>query len=131
MTYDFALKILFTSFTLGCGFKGGEVTSLLYRRYPWLNSFQASFQCPLAYLAAIGFVGVFAGATNTPIACTLMGIELFGAQIGVYLGLSCVVAYIFSAFTPASTVPSSLATPKFQVLTEIRINTSKTWISFS
>ena len=29
-SYDFLLKILFTSFTLGAGFKGGEVTPLFY-----------------------------------------------------------------------------------------------------
>ena len=50
-------------------------------------------------LAGMGFVAVFAGATNTPIACTLMGIELFGADCGVYIALACVVAYLFSGHT--------------------------------
>lgn len=44
-------------------------------------------------------MAVFAGATNTPIACTLMGIELFGAEPGIYLGIACVVAYLFSGHT--------------------------------
>ena len=44
----------------------------------------------------MGFVGVFAGAANTPLACLLMGLELFGVQAGVYLALACVVAYLFS-----------------------------------
>jgi H+/Cl- antiporter ClcA len=44
----------------------------------------------------MGFVGVFAGAANTPLACLLMGLELFGTHAGVYLGLACVVAYLFS-----------------------------------
>ena len=96
MSYDFALKILFTSFTLGCGFKGGEVTPLFFIGATLGSALSGIIPMPVGILAAIGFVGVFAGATNTPIACTLMGIELFGAQIGVYLGLSCVVAYIFS-----------------------------------
>ena len=34
-----------------------------------------------ATLAAIGFVAVFAGAANTPLACTVMAIELFGPEI--------------------------------------------------
>ncbi|WDE98354.1 voltage-gated chloride channel family protein [Lentisphaera profundi] len=96
MPYDFALKLLFTSFTLGAGFKGGEVTPLFFIGATLGSALSLFIPLPLALLAAIGFVGVFSGATNTPIACTLMGIELFGAQIGVYLGLSCVVAYIFS-----------------------------------
>lgn len=96
MPYDFALKLLFTSFTLGAGFKGGEVTPLFFIGATLGSALSCIVPLPIALLTAIGFVGVFSGATNTPIACTLMGIELFGAQIGIYLGLSCVVAYIFS-----------------------------------
>jgi H+/Cl- antiporter ClcA len=43
--------------------------------------------------AALGFIAIFAGATNTPLACTLMGIELFGASNGVYFAVACFVAY--------------------------------------
>ena len=50
----------------------------------------------MALLAGMGFVSVFAGATNTPIACTLMGMELFGAECGIFIALSSVVAYLFS-----------------------------------
>ena len=42
---------------------------------------------------------VFAGAANTPIASTLMAIELFGAEIGVYAALACVVAWLVSGYT--------------------------------
>ena len=51
---------------------------------------------PVALLAGMGFAAVFSGATNTPIACTLMGIELFGIESGVFIGIACVVAYVFS-----------------------------------
>jgi len=54
---------------------------------------------PMALLAGMGFVAVFAGATNTPLACTMMGIELFGAESGLYIGIACVVAYFFSGHT--------------------------------
>jgi len=47
-------------------------------------------------LAAMGFVAVFAGATNTPIACTLMGIELFGIETGQYVAIACFIGYLFS-----------------------------------
>ena len=99
MRYDFLLKILFTTFTIGVGFKGGEVTPLFFVGATLGSALSAVVTLPMGLLAGIGFVAVFAGATNTPIACTLMGIELFGAEPGLYLGIACVVAYLFSGHT--------------------------------
>ncbi len=93
---DFLLKILFTSFTLGAGFKGGEVTPLFFTGATLGSALSFFIPLPVALLAGMGFVAVFAGATNTPIACTLMGIELFGAESGVFIGIACVTAYLFS-----------------------------------
>ncbi|SFU26950.1 H+/Cl-antiporter ClcA [Pustulibacterium marinum] len=94
--YDFALKLLFTSFTLGAGYKGGEVTPLFYIGATLGNALVWFLPLPTELLAGMGFVAVFAAATNTPIACTLMAIELFGAKGAVYFGIACVVAYMFS-----------------------------------
>mgnify|MGYP000500882657 CR=1 FL=1 len=94
--YDFLLKILFTSFTLGASFKGGEVTPLFFIGATLGNALVWFVPLPIALLAGMGFVAVFSGATNTPIACTLMGIELFGAESAVYIAIACVVAYLFS-----------------------------------
>lgn len=94
--YDFLAKIGMTSLTLGAGFKGGEVTPLFYTGATLGNALSGFIPLPVALLAGMGFVGVFSGATNTPLACTLMGIELFGAASGVYVGLACVMAYLFS-----------------------------------
>jgi H+/Cl- antiporter ClcA len=44
----------------------------------------------------MGFVAVFAGAANTPIASTLMAVELFGAEAGAYAGIACILSYLFS-----------------------------------
>ncbi|MCW3807970.1 voltage-gated chloride channel family protein [Plebeiibacterium marinum] len=96
---DFALKILFTSFTLGAGFKGGEVTPLFFTGATLGSALSLFIPLPVALLAGMGFVAVFAGATNTPIACTLMGIELFGAEAGVFIGIACATAYLFSGHT--------------------------------
>lgn len=98
-TYDFILKILFTSFTLGAGFKGGEVTPLFFIGATLGNALFWIIPLPMGLLAGMGFVAVFAGATNTPIACTIMGIELFGIEGGVFIGLACVTAYLFSGHT--------------------------------
>lgn len=94
--YDFLAKTLFTSFTLGAGFKGGEVTPLFYVGATLGNALSGWIPLPVALLAGMGFVGVFSGATNTPLACTLMGIELFGMECGVFIAIACVVAYLFS-----------------------------------
>lgn len=94
--YDFAGKFAFTVVTLASGFKGGEVTPLFYIGATLGNALGQVLALPVPVLAAMGFVAVFAGAANTPIASTLMAIELFGAPIGVHALLACVVAYLFS-----------------------------------
>jgi len=95
-SYDFLLKVLLTSFTLGAGFKGGEVTPLFFIGATLGNVLIWFIPLPMGLLAGMGFVAVFAGATNTPIACTIMGIELFGIEAGVFIALACSTAYLFS-----------------------------------
>jgi H+/Cl- antiporter ClcA len=95
-SYDFFLKLLLTSFTLGAGFKGGEVTPLFFIGATLGNVLIWFIPLPLPLLAGMGFVAVFAGATNTPIACTIMGIELFGIESGVFIALACTTSYAFS-----------------------------------
>ena len=95
-SYDFLLKILFTGFTLGAGFKGGEVTPLFFIGATLGSALSLIVPLPIALLAGIGFVAVFSGATHTPIACTVMGMELFGIESGVFIGIACVIAYFSS-----------------------------------
>lgn len=94
--WDFALKGLFTMFSLGVGFKGGEVTPLFYMGATLGNALAPVLQQPFPWLAALGFVAVFAGAANTPLACTLMAMEVFGWGIGGYAALACAAAYMAS-----------------------------------
>lgn len=94
--YDFALKMIFTVITLAAGFKGGEVTPLFFIGATLGSALALIIPLPFSLLAGMGFVAVFAGATNTPLSCTLMGIELFGAECGVYVAIACIVAYLFS-----------------------------------
>jgi H+/Cl- antiporter ClcA len=95
-SYDFLLKILFTGFTLGAGFKGGEVTPLFFIGATLGSALSIYVPLPIALLAGMGFVAVFSGATHTPIACTVMGMELFGIESGVFIGIACMVAYFSS-----------------------------------
>jgi H+/Cl- antiporter ClcA len=94
--YDFAAKTVFTAVTLGTGFKGGEVTPLFYIGATLGNALSHILPLPPSLLAAMGFAALFSGAANTPIASTLMAVELFGAEAGAYAGIACVLSYLFS-----------------------------------
>ncbi len=94
--WAWAWKILFTVVSLGAGFKGGEVTPLFFIGAGLGNALAGVLGAPLDLFAALGFVAIFAGAANTPLACTLMGIELFGATHTVYIAVACFLAYLCS-----------------------------------
>ncbi|RZF59248.1 voltage-gated chloride channel protein [Sphingomonas populi] len=91
--WSWALKLLFTVVTLSAGFKGGEVTPLFFIGAALGNALAPMFGVPTDVFAAIGFVALFAGAANTPLACTFLGIELFGAIYAVPIAVACFVAY--------------------------------------
>lgn len=97
--YDFALKMAFTIITLSAGFKGGEVTPLFFIGATLGNALSLVIPLPTGLLTGMGFVAVFAGATNTPLACSIMAMELFGVECGVYAAMACVVAYWISGHT--------------------------------
>lgn len=95
-TWSWLLKLLFTAITLGTGFKGGEVTPLFFIGAALGNTLAAATGAPVDLMAALGFIAVFAAATNTPLACTIMGVELFGAGNVLYYAIACFTAYYFS-----------------------------------
>ncbi|MGO3872188.1 MAG: voltage-gated chloride channel family protein [Alcaligenes sp.] len=94
--WDFLGKLGFTVLSLGSGFKGGEVTPLFYIGATLGNALAPLLDMPFSMMAGLGFVAVFAGAANVPIACTLMAMELFGTELGPLAAIACVAAYVFS-----------------------------------
>ena len=93
---DFLLKILFTVITLSVGFKGGEVTPLFFIGAT-LGSFLSIFLgLPTGLLAGMGFVAVFAGAANVPLASLFLAVEMFGATPGIYMAIAILTSYVFS-----------------------------------
>lgn len=92
----FLLKIVFTTFALGVGFKGGEVTPLFFIGATLGSALNWIMPLPVSFLAALGFVAVFAGAANTPLACIVMSMELFGIQPLAYFCIVCLTSYFFS-----------------------------------
>jgi H+/Cl- antiporter ClcA len=97
-------KILFTAVTLSSGFKGGEVTPLFFVGAALGNVMARLLHAPVDLFAGLGFVAVFAGATNTPLACTIMAVELFAGGSSdlihggfiVYAATACFLAYMLS-----------------------------------
>ncbi|SCI12102.1 voltage-gated chloride channel family protein [Romboutsia sp. Marseille-P6047] len=94
--YDFILKLIFTSITLGSGYQGGEVTPLFVIGATLGNTLSFMIGLPMSFLAGLGMIGVFCGATKTPIASFIMGVELFGSMNMKYLFVACVISYVFA-----------------------------------
>ncbi len=94
--YTFILKTLFTSVTLGAGGSGGIITPIFYIGATSGNFFGTIIGDHISLFAALGFVSVLAGTTNTPIAATIMAVELFGLEIAHYAALSVVVSFLIT-----------------------------------
>lgn len=97
--WDFFGKIVMTAASVGSGYRGGEVMSLFYMGATLGNALSLILPLTIPLLSALGFVSVFAGAANTPIACILLALRLFGPDIAVYAGIAVVMSYLFSGQT--------------------------------
>jgi H+/Cl- antiporter ClcA len=94
--YAFALKLVFTAVTLGAGFLGGEVTPLFFVGATLGSALAKVLGIPLALGAGVGLAGVFAAAANTPLALSIMAMELLGAPVFPHVVIVCVVAYVLT-----------------------------------
>ncbi|MFV0561383.1 MAG: voltage-gated chloride channel family protein [Enterococcus sp.] len=94
--FDFVGKLGFTVLSLGAGFQGGEVTPLFEIGATLGATLAQILHLSIPFLAGLGFIGVFSGATNTPVACFVMGIELFGGQAAIYFFMICLVSFMCS-----------------------------------
>lgn len=92
-------KLALTSLSIGMGFVGGEFIPLFVIGALAGASFASLTGGNIAVFALIGAVAVLAGATNTPLACTVLGIELFGGNGIVWFAIVCVAAYATSGHT--------------------------------
>jgi H+/Cl- antiporter ClcA len=95
----FFWKSIATSITLGCGGSGGIVTPIFYIGTAAGNLFARIFhETNLAAFSAIGMTSLLAGAANTPIAASVMAIELFGPGIAPHAALACMVSYLIVGY---------------------------------
>ena len=96
--FAFILKIIFTVVTIGAGFKGGEIVPTFF--------IGSTFGCVAggllglnpAFGAAIGFVALFCGVVNCPVASIMLALEVFGAQSIIIFAIVCGVSYMMSGY---------------------------------
>ncbi len=118
--YAFLLKTLFTSITLGVGGSGGIITPIFYIGATSGHTFGLLIGGDhIALFAALGFVSVLAGATNAPIAATIMAVELFGLEIAHYAALSAVISFLITGHR--SVFPSQILAMKKSEMLEVKV----------
>lgn len=94
--YAFLVKILYTSITLSFGGSGGIVTPIFFIGSTAGSFFADIMGADQATFSALGLVALLAGAANTPIAASIMALELFGPKLGPYAAIACVISFLMT-----------------------------------
>jgi H+/Cl- antiporter ClcA len=94
--FAFAAKLVFTAVTLSAGFLGGEVTPLFFVGATLGSVLARVLGLPIELGATLGLAAVFGAAANTPIALSIMAIELVGAGALPHVLIVTVIAYILT-----------------------------------
>lgn len=94
--WDWALKFALTVLTLSAGFQGGEVTPLFSIGASLGVVLGGLMGLPVPLVAALGYAAVFGSATNTLLAPTFIGAEVFGFAYLPHFFVVCAVAYLFN-----------------------------------
>jgi H+/Cl- antiporter ClcA len=94
--YAFIIKILFTTITLNFGGSGGIVTPIFFVGATSGTLFAEIMRLDIATFSAIGLVSLLAGAANTPVAASIMAVELFGPKIAPYAAVACVISFLMT-----------------------------------
>lgn len=90
----FLWKMVFTAVSLGSGFVGGEMLPLFVMGALSGAQFARVTDASVPLFAALGLVAVFAAASKTPLACTVIGIELFGWNGLPAYAIVCIIAVL-------------------------------------
>ncbi|HAH62565.1 MAG TPA: voltage-gated chloride channel protein [Treponema sp.] len=94
--FDWILKLLLTVITLSAGFQGGELMPLFAIGAPLGFILGAPLGLPPTFCAALGYVAVFAGATNTFLCPFILGCEVFGYDYMFVFFLVCGISRIMN-----------------------------------
>lgn len=96
ISYAFILKILFTVISVSCGYKGGEIVPAFFIGSTFGCVAAQIIGLPASFGACIGFIGLFCGAVNCPVASTIIALEIFGGKGFVFFVIACITSYIAS-----------------------------------
>ncbi|MFC1512952.1 chloride channel protein [Thermodesulfobacteriota bacterium] len=94
--WDSVAKILFTSITITFGGSGGLVTPIFFIGSTFGSLYASIIHIDQATFAAIGMVSMLAGAANTPIAASILAMEIFGQKIAPYAAVACVTCFLIT-----------------------------------
>ena len=94
--FAFIIKLTLTTLCLGVGYQGGEVTPLFVIGATLGATLSPIVGIPVAFSAALGLIGVFAGATNAPIASFILYLELFGSNNMIFAIIVCIISVFIS-----------------------------------
>lgn len=94
--WDIVGKVVFTSVTLSFGGSGGVVTPIFFVGTAAGSFFGQVMGLDPATFAAIGMVSLLAGAANTPIAASILAVEMFGPQVAPYAAVACVTSFLMT-----------------------------------
>ncbi|MBK9072551.1 MAG: chloride channel protein [Myxococcales bacterium] len=118
--YVFALKLLFTAITLGAGFLGGEVTPLFVIGATLGCVMASALGMPIELGAGVGMAALFAAAANTPLALSVMAMELLGVAIAPHALIVCVLAWVLVG--PRSIYAAQLTLNSTQSMRDSRLD---------
>lgn len=115
--YAFPVKIATTSITLAFGGSGGIVTPIFFVGATAGVLFGTILGVNTATFSAIGMVSLLAGAANTPIAASILAVELFGPKVAPYATVACVISFLMTGHRSVypSQVLSITKSPSIQV----------------
>ena len=94
--FAFFIKIVFTAITISAGFKGGEIVPAFFVGSTFGCAIGSLLGIDAGFGAAVGFVAVFCGVVNCPVASLLLAIEVFGADSALIFALVCSISYMMS-----------------------------------
>ncbi|MBU1652389.1 chloride channel protein [bacterium] len=109
-------KSFATGTTLGCGGSGGVITPIFIVGASAGSVWGQIIGADPSIFAALGMVALVSGCANTPIAASVMGIELFGKAFGPYGATVCVVAFLMTGYRGVYS-SQILARQKVEILT--------------
>lgn len=89
-------KLALTALSLGSGFVGGELTPALVTGTLLGGSVGDLLGADTVLFSLVGAVALLAGVTNAPLACAILGVELFGAKGAPVFLVACLVARVAS-----------------------------------